>query len=106
MRTSRGKIIITTFTDREMTALTVSDNGTGIDADRLETIFDSFFTTKEMGEGLGLGLPIVQGIVRDYNGTISVKSSPGSGAVFQLLFPCYYPHDLEQEVIDNENTGD
>ncbi len=88
--TCRGKICITTFTDLAMVALTVVDNGTGIEKSRMKTIFDSFFTTKEMGEGLGLGLPIARGIVRDYNGTISVKSSPGEGATFQLLFPAHY----------------
>ena len=56
----------------------------------MDSIFESFYTTKEMGEGLGLGLPIIQGIVKDYNGTISVKSSPGEGATFQLLFPAHY----------------
>jgi len=100
---SQGLIRIATFTDHEMVALTVSDNGTGIEEGRKETIFDSFFTTKEMGEGLGLGLPIVQGIVRDYNGTISVKSRINEGAHFQLLFPA---HHLAQEAVHNENTGD
>ena len=99
----RGRIRITSFTDREMVGLVVEDNGTGIAEGQTETIFDSFFTTKEMGEGLGLGLPIVQGIVRDYNGTISVKSTPGRGALFQILFPAHYP---AQEVTANENSGD
>ncbi len=85
----QGKIVVTTFTDEDMVGLRVSDNGAGIEPDRMETIFDSFFTTKEMGEGLGLGLPIVQGIVRDYKGTISVESRPGQGASFQLLFPAH-----------------
>ncbi|WDP88435.1 MAG: PAS domain S-box protein [Desulfobacter sp.] len=85
----RGKITIATFTDRKTVVLHIKDNGTGIEPERIETIFDSFFTTKEMGEGLGLGLPIVQGIVRDYNGTISVESKVGEGAVFRLVFPAH-----------------
>ncbi len=101
--TGDGKIRIATFTHRERVALTVSDNGTGIEDSRMKTIFDSFFTTKEMGEGLGLGLPIVQGIVRDYNGTISVKSRVHEGTHFRLLFPAHHP---VQEAVDNEHTGD
>ena len=85
----KGNICICTFTDKDSVGLKISDNGTGIEPDRMKTIFDSFFTTKEMGEGLGLGLPIVQGIVQDYNGTISVESRPGHGASFQLLFPAH-----------------
>ncbi len=99
----RGKIRISSFSDRETVGLVIEDNGTGIAPAQTETIFDSFFTTKEMGEGLGLGLPIVQGIVRDYNGTISVKSTQGQGAIFQILFPAHYP---EQEVTANENFSD
>ncbi|MEH0020695.1 MAG: ATP-binding protein [Desulfobacter sp.] len=90
-----GRIRITTFTDRGMVGLRVEDNGTGIPPEQADAIFDSFFTTKEMGEGLGLGLPIVQGIVRDYNGTVSVDTTPGRGAAFEIFFPA---HDPEQEV--------
>lgn len=86
----RGRICIATFAQDGTVRLVISDNGTGIRPDQMESIFDSFFTTKEMGEGLGLGLPIVQGIVRDYNGTISVQSSPGQGARFEILFPAHF----------------
>ena len=87
----KGEIRITSFADKGSVGLVVSDNGSGIDPDRMGSIFDSFFTTKEMGEGLGLGLPIIQGIVRDYNGTISVDSTPGRGAEFTILFPAHHP---------------
>ena len=89
----KGEIRITTFTDKDSVGITVADNGTGIEPDRMGSIFDSFFTTKEMGEGLGLGLPIIQGIVRDYNGTISVESTPGRGAEFSILFPAHHPDE-------------
>ncbi len=86
----KGEIVIMTFSDGQNVGITLSDNGMGIDPDQKELIFESFYTTKEMGEGLGLGLPIIHGIVRDYNGTISVVSTPGNGATFRLLFPAHH----------------
>ncbi|MCG8618302.1 MAG: ATP-binding protein [Desulfobacterales bacterium] len=106
-----GALRIITFSDGDVVGLMVRDNGTGIPEDRTTTIFDSFYTTKEMGEGLGLGLPIVQGIVRDYNGTISVTSSLGQGTTFKILFPAQNsqnlldPENPEQERKTHENSG-
>ncbi len=91
----KGEIVITTFSDGQNVGINLSDNGMGIDPDQKGLIFESFYTTKEMGEGLGLGLPIIHGIVRDYNGTISVVSTPGNGATFRLLFPAH--HGKKQE---------
>jgi PAS domain S-box-containing protein len=67
--------------------LLVHDNGIGIPADWLEKIFDPFFTTKAPGEGTGLGLAVVHGIVKNHGGEISVKSKLGTGTTFTLLFP-------------------
>ena len=85
----KGMMTISSFSDYENVGVTISDNGAGIEPDQMDSIFESFYTTKEMGEGLGLGLPIIQGIVKDYNGTISVKSRPGNGAVFKIMFPAH-----------------
>ena len=87
---SKGRIIISSFHDKENVAIVIADNGTGIKDKDVEKIFESFYTTKEMGEGMGLGLPIIQGIVKDYNGTISVDSKEGEGTSFKILFPAYY----------------
>ena len=67
--------------------LVVSDTGEGIDPLLKDKIFDPFFTTKRQGEGTGLGLSVVYGIVKDIGGFISVDSEPGKGTVFTISLP-------------------
>jgi PAS domain S-box-containing protein len=67
--------------------VTVSDTGVGIAKEDQAKIFEAFFTTKEMGEGMGLGLSISSGIVEDYGGVIRMESRPGRGTTFRLSFP-------------------
>jgi signal transduction histidine kinase/ActR/RegA family two-component response regulator len=68
-------------------SLIVSDTGSGMSADVADRVFDPFFTTKPPGEGTGLGLSVVYGIVKSYGGGISVDSEPGQGSTFSVFLP-------------------
>ncbi|WP_163339942.1 PAS domain-containing sensor histidine kinase [Desulfopila sp. IMCC35008] len=67
--------------------LKVADNGIGIDEETLKQIFVPYFTTKERGEGTGLGLSTVHGIINEHNGFIQLESLPGKGTVFEVFLP-------------------
>ena len=70
-----------------MVEVQVSDTGPGISEENLEQIFDPFFTTKDVGHGVGLGLAISYGIIREHNGTTTVRSKLGEGTTFTVRLP-------------------
>jgi signal transduction histidine kinase len=86
-----GVIRIETARKSDRVVITVSDTGPGIPPDVLPRIFDPFFTPKDVGEGSGLGLSIVHGIVDRHVGTISVESEPGRGTKFTVSLPAEGP---------------
>ncbi|EGB16164.1 PAS/PAC sensor hybrid histidine kinase [Pseudodesulfovibrio mercurii] len=67
--------------------LTVADNGPGIDPDVAGRVFDPFFTTKKQGEGTGMGLAMVHGIVKRHDGYLELENRPGQGATFHVFLP-------------------
>ena len=77
----------------------VSDSGCGIPPDRLQKIFEPFYTTKRVGEGTGLGLSTAYGIVKQSGGFIFVDSTEGEGSVFQVYFPIYHGDDVTEAAV-------
>jgi two-component system, NtrC family, sensor kinase len=82
-----GKITVATKRKNGQVSLIVSDTGSGMSHDVKRRIFEPFFTTKPVGQGTGLGLSVVQGIIEEHKGKILVKSVPGKGSKFEILLP-------------------
>lgn len=82
--------------------LSIGDTGHGMDQATLSRIFEPFFTTKAPGEGTGLGLAAVQGIMQSHDGVITVYSHPGEGTIFHLYFPA---HGVEEAEIARKISG-
>ncbi len=74
-------------TKKKEACMTIRDTGHGISEKHIDHIFDPFYTTKEMGEGTGMGLSIAYGVLKQHGGEIKVKSKAGEGTTFILCFP-------------------
>ena len=83
-RTLSITIEASTFDNRPSWLTTVTDSGSGIPENKLEDIFQSFYTTKDKGKGTGLGLSITRGIIRDHKGDIIVSSVEGKETSFMI----------------------
>ena len=77
-----GTLRVKLESHRKQVKLTITDTGYGIPQEHIPKLFTPFFTTKEVGEGTGLGLTVVHGIIQEHEGTILVESEPGEGAMF------------------------
>lgn len=84
---SGGRLILRTRHDKDHVLLIVEDTGTGMDGEVLKKIYTPFFTTKDVGQGTGLGLPVVHGIVTSHGGSINVESNVNQGTRFEIQLP-------------------
>jgi len=82
-----GKLTISTRKRPSTVLLIVEDTGVGMDKETLKEIFTPFFTTKDVGLGTGLGLPVAHGIIAAHGGSIRVESKPGKGTKCQIELP-------------------
>lgn len=87
--------------------LTVADTGHGIPEIVLKRIFEPYFTTKKTGEGTGMGLAVIHGIVKSHGGDITVKSTPGKGAIFSVYLPIIADEaDIQKHTPEKISGGD
>ena len=82
-----GKLTLSTRSSAGKIFLTVEDTGVGMDAEVQRQLFVPFFTTKDIGQGTGLGLAVVHGIVMAHGGAVAVKSGVGKGSSFEVCLP-------------------
>ncbi|NQT19992.1 MAG: HAMP domain-containing protein [Planctomycetes bacterium] len=82
-----GTIVLRTLVEKGRVVIRIVDTGHGIAPEHMPKIFDPFFSTKQQGQGTGLGLSVSYGIVREHEGSIDAESEPGEGATFTISLP-------------------
>lgn len=82
-----GDLTFRVFEQRARIVIEVSDTGTGIPPENMSKIYEPFFTTKEVGNGTGLGLAVCYGIISEHGGRLNVRSSVGVGTTFSIMLP-------------------
>jgi PAS domain S-box-containing protein len=82
--------------------LSVKDTGCGIAPEMMNRVFDPYFTTKDVDKGTGMGLAVVHGIVKGHKGGISVKSKPGEGSTFDILFPIVDQETIQEPKVNGD----
>ncbi|QTA80765.1 Two component system response regulator/histidine kinase, PAS domain-containing [Desulfonema limicola] len=94
--------------DLNYVRISIIDNGQGMSKKLVSQIFDPFFTTKPPGQGTGMGLSVVHGVVKNHNGLIYVESKPGRGTAFHVYFPAVQADDekTEEEKTKEEEKTD
>jgi len=97
---SGGTLSVKTAADKENVKIEISDSGVGIKEEHIKKIFDSFFTTKDTVKGVGLGLSVCYGFIKDHGGDIEVKSKENEGTTFSITFPVYKEPTEDSETIE------
>jgi two-component system NtrC family sensor kinase len=95
-----GTFTVTTCEDSNKVFVEINDTGIGIRKENIDRIFDSFFTTKGEVKGVGLGLSVCYGFIKDHGGDIEVESQEGVGTTFTITLPAYKPDASEEDVAD------
>ena len=83
----KGKILITTKTEEKNLLIQISDTGSGISEENINKVTVPFFTTKDPGEGTGLGMSIAYNIIKEHKGSLKYKSKEGEGTTVIVSFP-------------------
>jgi two-component system NtrC family sensor kinase len=92
-----GRLMIQTKASDKFVSLTIEDTGIGMTENVMKQIFLPFFSTKDIGKGTGLGLPVVHGIVTSHGGSVNVDSKVGKGTRFKIQLPIADPKGEEEE---------
>lgn len=87
LKDGKGKVNIDSKQEGDYILISITDDGIGIPEEHLNKIFEPFFTTKDVGRGTGLGLSVSYGIIKNFNGSIQVKSKVGEGSTFTIKLP-------------------
>lgn len=95
-----GELTIETRAEGDRVILTVTDTGEGMSEDVLKRIFVPFFTTKDVGQGTGLGLSVVHGIVTSHGGKVEVSTQIGKGTTFRIILPIEGPKERKENQLD------
>jgi signal transduction histidine kinase len=93
---NNGEIFIKTVSSKIVIKIIIKDSGVGMSPEVKEHIFEPFYTTKEVGKGIGLGLSISYGIIEQHNGNIDVISEPGKGTEFIISLPIIQPNKSQE----------
>ena len=94
-----GHVWVRTRPEARNVRIEIADDGPGIPREALARIFTPFFTTKEVGKGMGLGLTITRQVIKQHGGTLEVDSTPGQGTTFTIRLP------LASEVLDEDDSA-
>jgi two-component system NtrC family sensor kinase len=84
-----GTLLVSTLNRNDTVVIEICDTGMGIKPEHIDKVFDSFFTTKDSVKGVGLGLAVCYGFIKDHGGDIQVKSEVGSGTTFTITLPIH-----------------
>jgi signal transduction histidine kinase len=90
------RVRVRTSSDGEQVSISIADNGTGMSDAVKARVFEPFFTTKSVGEGTGLGMAIVYGIISDHGGDIAIETMPGAGTEFIITLPLHQVRGLKK----------